>query len=142
MPNLSLFLYFVLFMSNIFRSTRSIKQIDFRANYINSNSFRCGDPQPRSFPVYELTGAEFAEGLSYVPDFVVLHRCQHDSGCCMNRARTFGCLPDPDHVEMIQMQFQVKPANRIGGRPDLKYLTVKNHTKCYCANFLENDWIK
>lgn len=67
----------------------------------------------------------------YSPEYVVLHRCQEDSGCCINKANSFICLPVEEKIEEIKMQFAVTPL-LTQNKTVFEDIILKNHTKCAC----------
>lgn len=107
-----------------------IRSISLNQNNENVKKFQCMKPQKRSYSVYYLPEFQnILQGKTYTPDFVVLHRCDEDSGCCLNRKKTFKC--QPKLYNNVTFEFMVE--NIIEQLPN-ELIVLKNHTLCHCGS--------
>lgn len=120
----------IIYVINTIESKKVTRDVSFLENKDKTNSFQCKYPQPRSLSMYSFDHIK-TQSKTFKPDFVVLHRCHIDAGCCVNNARTSGCFPINE--ENVTIQFKVMIGN--SNIYKVEEYEFKNHTQCGCQKF-------
>ncbi|XP_046660525.1 uncharacterized protein LOC124354251 [Homalodisca vitripennis] len=111
----------------------------FHEHYARANAFRCRTPRPTAVSANDLLPAS-ASGKLYVPQATVLSRCDHGSGCCLNRPGA-SCVPALE--ETVWLPFQVTYVVAVGsiarGTIQVEQVPAINHTRCYCRHPSNDD---
>ncbi|XP_022196247.1 uncharacterized protein LOC111053638 [Nilaparvata lugens] len=103
--------------------------ISHKQNLNQSAEFRCHRPDRRAISVRDIHQIPKLNRI-VIPPYVVLMRCDSQSGCCPGPA----CCA-PKHKRWLTVEFeyeQRKPGQRQRGEHGWQNVTLEEHTECNC----------
>ncbi|RZF38577.1 hypothetical protein LSTR_LSTR010910 [Laodelphax striatellus] len=121
--SVSVVLVIVLFtLTNAHPRRHNHRKINLEDNFLSSKNFKEDQPILRPISVIEIPEL-MAKGRYYQPDFVVLKRCDYESGYCKGEGY---CLRETDH-EKLFVEFKNLDNDEI------TTVRLSNHLECACV---------